>query len=202
VNRNDVIDVLSAIAAVDRRTVGESDVFMWHQIIGHLDKQLALRAVVDHFREQPGVWLEPGHIVAGVRAIKRDRYERETLEERNVRLDELDERLKSRIVEVAEIRSIAPVKVYTRPSQSDAGGTPVVARKTLSEVVAEVRRANPAARLAAAEGDPLMCGVCGKRELVAKPETGRGVCEPCSDRHDRCRRVRVRRDQERRESPF
>jgi hypothetical protein len=175
VSPEDVIDILSAITAVDRRTVGESDVFMWHGIIGHLDKRLALQAVVDHFREQPGIWLEPGHIVANVRAMRRDRYERETLEERNVRLDQLDERLKTRIVEIAEIRSIAPVrKMFTRPSQA----TPTVAR-TLSEVVDEVRCANPPARLNAAEGDPLTCGACGQRELVTKHETGRGVCEPC-----------------------
>jgi hypothetical protein len=178
VSPEDVIDILSAAAAVDRRTVGESEVFMWHQIIGHLDKTLALQAVVEHFREQPGVWLEPGHIVANVRSTLRDRYERETLDERNVRLDQLDERLKTRIVETAEIKSITPPRrVFTRASQSEESS--MVVRKTLLEIVQEARDSAPPATLTAAEGDPLMCGTCGVRELVAKHEACRGVCDPC-----------------------
>jgi hypothetical protein len=76
----DVIDLLTAVAVVDRRTVGESDIHLWHEILGDIPKDLALQAVIDHRREQPGVWLEPGHIVAGVRAIRRDRAMRQPLE--------------------------------------------------------------------------------------------------------------------------
>lgn len=75
-NKNDVVDVLSAIAVGDRRTVGQNDVELWNRIIGHLRKDLALQAVVDHFRECPGVWLEPGHIAQRVGAISRDSFER------------------------------------------------------------------------------------------------------------------------------
>ena len=75
----DVIDILTAIAVTDRRTVSGNEVTMWHKIIGDLPKDLALQAVVDHFRERPGVWLEPGHIVAGVRAIRQDRAMRQRL---------------------------------------------------------------------------------------------------------------------------
>ena len=66
---DDIIDLLSYAAAFDRRTVGKFDVLAWYDLIGDLPKDLALQAARDHYREQPGVWLEPGHIVAGVEAI-------------------------------------------------------------------------------------------------------------------------------------
>ncbi len=84
--RDDVIDVLTAVAAGDRRTVGHADVEFWQAVMGDLPKTLALQAVRNHFRERPGVWLEPGHVVAGVRALRRDQLDRESDEERDTRL--------------------------------------------------------------------------------------------------------------------
>src|SRR6476620_11382432 len=84
-NRDDVIDVLTAVAAADRRTVGEADVDVWQAVIGDLPKDLALQAVRDHLREKPGVWLEPGHIYERVRAIRRDQLEREPDQHREPR---------------------------------------------------------------------------------------------------------------------
>ena len=78
--RNELIDVLSVIAAATRRTVGETDVEIWGSVIGHLDKDLALEAVAMHIREKPGVWLEPGHVVANARSILRDRQQRSPLQ--------------------------------------------------------------------------------------------------------------------------
>ena len=116
----DTIDVLSAITAIDRRTVGENDVIVWHRIIGDLPKDLALQAVLNHARDCPGVWLEPGHVVAGVRAIRRDQYERQTLEERAAYEDHIDERIKHKILEIAEAKTIpaddAPRRQYMRPT--------------------------------------------------------------------------------------
>lgn len=74
--RDDVIDVLSAVAAADRRTVGEADVDVWQAIIGGLTKDFALQAVRDHLRDRPGVWLEPGHVYQRARAIYRDELDR------------------------------------------------------------------------------------------------------------------------------
>lgn len=70
-NRNETIDVLSVVAAATRRTVGESDVEIWHGIIGELTKDLALQAVHRHLRDCPGVWLEPGHVYQKAREIRR-----------------------------------------------------------------------------------------------------------------------------------
>lgn len=71
-NRDDVIDVLSVVAAATRRTVGEMDVQIWGAVIGDLDKHQAIKAVEDHLREKPGVWLEPGHIAERVKACRRE----------------------------------------------------------------------------------------------------------------------------------
>lgn len=77
-NRNDVIDVLTVITAGDgRREPGPTDIDFWLEIIGDMPKQLAMQAVKDHFRTKPGVWLEPGHVIARAREIRRDMLERE-----------------------------------------------------------------------------------------------------------------------------
>jgi hypothetical protein len=76
-NRNDVIDVLSVVAAASRRTIGETDVDVWQAVIGEDDKQLALKAVRDHLAECPGVWLEPGHVHQRCRTYRRDMLEKE-----------------------------------------------------------------------------------------------------------------------------
>lgn len=75
-NRDDVIDLLTVITAGDHRTVGDSDITFWLEIVGDLQKDLAMQAVRDHFRTKPGVWLEPGHIVARAREIHRDMLDR------------------------------------------------------------------------------------------------------------------------------
>jgi len=79
-NRNDVIDVLSVVAAATRRTVGETDVQIWGGVIGHLSKEVALEAVQEHLRTRPGVWLEPGHVAVTARGILRDRQQRSPLQ--------------------------------------------------------------------------------------------------------------------------
>lgn len=69
-NRNDMIDLLTAIAAGDRRQIGEADIAAWTPVIGELGRDECLAAVVVHRRERPGVWLEPGHLLAIVRAAR------------------------------------------------------------------------------------------------------------------------------------
>jgi hypothetical protein len=85
VNRNDVIDVLTAVAAADRRTVGRADVEVWLAVIGDVSRVDAIQAVRDHLREQPGVWIEPGHVYQRARAMIRDRLDREPDQVREAR---------------------------------------------------------------------------------------------------------------------
>ena len=75
-DRNDIIDLLTIVQAGDNRTVGQPEVNLWHQLLGHLDRDDCTDAIMAHRREQPGQWLEPGHILQRVRAVVRDRYER------------------------------------------------------------------------------------------------------------------------------
>lgn len=105
-NRNDVIDVLSVVAAATRRTIGETDVEIWHGIIGGDDKQLAMRAVREHLRDQPGVWLEPGHVHQRVRAIVRDQLEREPDHDREARQAALDSRFADQVREIAASKAL------------------------------------------------------------------------------------------------
>lgn len=82
--RDDVIDLLAIVQATDNREVGPVDVNVWAKIIGHLDRDECTDAIMAHRREQPGVWLEPGHIAARVKARHRDRYDRMDPDERAV----------------------------------------------------------------------------------------------------------------------
>ena len=64
-NEHDTIDVLTAIAAYDQRTVGPDDVRAWHAIAKHAnwDRDGAIRAVVEHYsRETKRIM--PAHITA------------------------------------------------------------------------------------------------------------------------------------------
>lgn len=102
-NRDDVIDVLTVVAAATRRTVGDADVAIWQEVIGGDDKKLALRAVRDHLKECPGVWLEPGHVHQRVRAIVRDQLEREPDHMREARQAALDARVAEHVAEITAV---------------------------------------------------------------------------------------------------
>ncbi|MEV4417255.1 hypothetical protein [Catellatospora sp. NPDC049609] len=64
--------VLAKAAAFDQRTLGEADVLAWFEAVGHLDYELALDAVVRHYRtSRQRMW--PADLVDGVRAIRAER---------------------------------------------------------------------------------------------------------------------------------
>jgi hypothetical protein len=62
VNRVETAQLLTFIATVDKRTIGETDLHAWHTLLEPIDFERAKTSVVSHFRHRPGVWLEPGHI--------------------------------------------------------------------------------------------------------------------------------------------
>ncbi len=118
-NKADVVDILSLVQAGDRRTVGEGDVEMWFLVISDVPKDFATSAVVAHFRDCPGVWLEPGHIVQRWREFRQDRAMRESDAERAARQAALDARV-AEAIEPAVAATAIPLK-YTRPSQRQDG---------------------------------------------------------------------------------
>ena len=115
-NRNDVIDVLSVVAAATRRTIGETDVDVWQAIIGDDDRELALRAVRDHLANQPGIWLEPGHIHQRVRAYRRDQLEREPDTAREARQEALAAKAAEDLELLAERKAIPTNTIHRRPA--------------------------------------------------------------------------------------
>ena len=72
----ETVDLLTAAAAFDRRTVGEADAIAWHAAIGDLRFEDCRTAVVAHYTETTD-WLMPAHVREGVRKI-RDQRLRET----------------------------------------------------------------------------------------------------------------------------
>lgn len=104
--RDDVIDVLTTVAACDRRTVGEADVAVWMEIIGDLPKGLAVKAVINHFRDRPDTWLQPGHVRAGVRAIRKGQFEELLETQRAVYEGVCDRKALDPIRELAEQKAI------------------------------------------------------------------------------------------------
>lgn len=67
-------DVLTLIAARDRRTVGKVDVMAWHEDIGDLSFEDARAAVALHFRQSTD-WLMPKHVRDLVKKIRSERLE-------------------------------------------------------------------------------------------------------------------------------
>jgi hypothetical protein len=70
--RDEIIDLLSLMAARDRRTIGETDVAAWLEDAGDLPFADARVAVSRHFRET-GDWCMPFHIRKHVKAIRTER---------------------------------------------------------------------------------------------------------------------------------
>lgn len=66
---DDIVDVLTAAAAFDQRTVGRADVIAWHAAIGTLPKDDAIAGVVAHYCESEDR-LKPVHVIRHVEATR------------------------------------------------------------------------------------------------------------------------------------
>lgn len=64
--------VLAKAAITDHRTVDLVSIRAWHEIIGHLDYAEVIDALTLHRRET-SEYLQPAHIVSGVRRVRADR---------------------------------------------------------------------------------------------------------------------------------
>lgn len=72
-NHDEMVDLLSLIAARDNRNVGQTTIAVWLEDIGDLDFDDARAAVSAHFREEPGVWLMAAHVRQRVKKIRAER---------------------------------------------------------------------------------------------------------------------------------
>jgi hypothetical protein len=73
--------VVAKIQLGDSRQVDRLVLEYWWELIGDLHFADSLQAVNFHRLEQPGVWLEPGHVKAGARRARdiRERADRRAL---------------------------------------------------------------------------------------------------------------------------
>jgi len=126
VNKSDIVDVLSFVAAGDRRTVGDADVEMWFLVISDVPKDFALHAVIAHRRDCPGVWLEPGHIVQRWKDHRRDELSREPDRVREARQAELD----ARLVEAIDTANtnVLPLRFTRQSNRTDGKPNPLSVR--------------------------------------------------------------------------
>jgi hypothetical protein len=114
----ETVDILAIVSACTSRTFGPADTLLWHEIIGDCDKADARQAVLDVVREHPHTWIEPGDVYQQVRAIRRDRFERE--EQARLRYEALCDAkaVPEPIAALAAAKGIPDdVPRYTRPSQ-------------------------------------------------------------------------------------
>lgn len=81
-NRNEVIDLLSAITAYDNRNATRETVLAWSKAaeIGRWTLPEALEAVHEHFAEATE-YLLPGHITQRIKAARQDRHMRHELQQ-------------------------------------------------------------------------------------------------------------------------
>jgi hypothetical protein len=72
---NDVVDVLTTVAALDKRTVGEADITVWQAAFkarGVTSRGDALRAVAEHYATSTE-WLMPAQVADRMAAMRRAR---------------------------------------------------------------------------------------------------------------------------------
>lgn len=71
-NRSETARILAAMAAFDRRTVGDSDVIAWHAVLSDVDYEDALMAVRNWYTRNTE-WIMPAHVRKLVEDIQRER---------------------------------------------------------------------------------------------------------------------------------
>lgn len=100
----EVVDLLTEAARFDRRTIGKAEAKAWHAVVGDLSLDDALAAVRAHYAETSD-WLMPAHVRKGVKAMRRDRLERQVMPAPAPELT--DDSVRYRETLAASIRSIA-----------------------------------------------------------------------------------------------
>lgn len=74
-NRSETAVLLGIAAAYDQRTVGESDVMAWQELLGDVRAADAVQAVKDHYSTETRRVM-PVDVLNGVRRIRKDRLDR------------------------------------------------------------------------------------------------------------------------------
>ncbi|MFG3338680.1 hypothetical protein [Glycomyces sp. NPDC048151] len=79
-------EVLRMVARADRRTVAADDIRLWAMVLtlAGVERDEALRAVVEHIAEAPDTWLQVGHVVQRVKRERRRSLARSGMSEQEL----------------------------------------------------------------------------------------------------------------------
>lgn len=120
-NNEEVLLLLTEIAITDKRSIGRPDIAVWSEVLGgEVPLAFARQAALAHFRENPNVWLNPGHIYQRWRDYRRDQIAREDDRMREARQAALDARNVDELGVTSLVESITaePVTLkYVRRSE-------------------------------------------------------------------------------------
>jgi hypothetical protein len=118
--------LLTEIAVTDKRTIGRPDVEVWAAVLDEgMPLEFARTAALAHFRDNPDLWLAPGHIHQRWRAHVRDQLAREEDAAREARQAALDARNVADlgVAALAAGKGIPEIKYFRRSQQP--GGNPL-----------------------------------------------------------------------------
>lgn len=102
--RDEVIDLLTIVAATDKRTVGRSDVTLWCGYVGDLEFDDAKTAVIEHYRSTRD-WLMPVDVRTRVHGMRTARMAGVRLEAPGVDPDDTAAYLAARRTQIAAVAS-------------------------------------------------------------------------------------------------
>ena len=77
-NAEETARLLAKCASFDRRKIGELDIIAWLEVLGDLPYRDCEQAVTGHYSDSTD-WIMPAHIRQRVKAMRRDRVNREVV---------------------------------------------------------------------------------------------------------------------------
>ena len=118
--KTETAQLLTFIAAFDRRTIGEADVEAWHLILADADATDCAEAVRQHFATSRE-WLMPADVNTGARAVANRRVgrQRRAALEAEIAAENPPAELTSRERPLLALMAGTPVKSAPRPSWKD-----------------------------------------------------------------------------------
>lgn len=123
--RSQTARLLAKAQLIDNRTVDEMTVEAWHEIVGHLDYDDAMEALTEH-RRTSTLYLQPAHIIEGVKRLRRARVDLGTAAEGIPDADPDDttaylEALRQNRLRVAAGERVRPVMRLITAAESSIG---------------------------------------------------------------------------------
>jgi hypothetical protein len=170
----------------------EATILAWAEQIALTNLELAdlLAGVTAAYRER-GSGFRPlaRDIIAAANAVREDRFQRQPLADIEAHNDQMDERLKSLVFELAEAKSIDRALKYHRPKHNPLNVACTYCHASIGHRCTSggvtMRRYHDSRLKAAAPPKPPedtawpICTACGKNCLVTDEDAARGVCTSC-----------------------